>query len=173
MKRRQALKSFISASILPFLPFKQLFAQDECITTNDILGPYFIEGAPNISNIAPTVSEVPRLYITGTVYAKDCVTPIPNALIDVWQANNDGAYEDIDYRGKIYTDEAGNYAFESIQPGKYLNGSYYRPSHIHYKLVYKNNPEFVTQLYFEGDTSIDIDPWASDPSAVDLSLIHI
>ena len=110
---------------------------------------------------------MPRLYITGTVYAKDCVTPIPNALIDVWQANNDGAYEDIDYRGKIYTDEAGNYAFESIQPGKYLNGSYYRPSHIHYKVVYKNNPEFVTQLYFEGDTSIDIDPWASDPSAVD------
>ena len=167
MKRRQALKSFISASILPFLPFKQLFAQDECITTDDILGPYFIEGAPNISNIAPAVSEAPRLYITGTVYANDCVTPVPNALIDVWQANNDGAYEDIDYRGKIYTDDGGNYAFETIQPGKYLNGSYYRPSHIHYKVVYKNNPEFVTQLYFEGDTSIDIDPWASDPSAVD------
>jgi catechol 1,2-dioxygenase len=167
MKRRQALKSFISASILPFLPFRQLFAADECITTDDILGPYFSEGAPNISNIAPAIAEVPRLYITGTVYAKDCVTPIPNALIDVWQANNDGAYEDIDYRGKIYTDEAGNYAFESIQPGKYLNGSTYRPSHIHYKVVYANNPEFVTQLYFEGDTSIDIDPWASNPSAVD------
>ena len=167
MKRRQALKSFISASILPFLPFRQLFAADECITTDDILGPYFSEGAPNISNIAPAIAEVPRLYITGTVYAKDCVTPIPNALIDVWQANNDGAYEDIDYRGKIYTDEAGNYAFESIQPGKYLNGSTYRPSHIHYKVVYANNPVFVTQLYFEGDTSIDIDPWASNPSAVD------
>tara|TARA_B100001059_G_scaffold157772_1_gene157411 strand:- start:11736 stop:12611 length:876 start_codon:yes stop_codon:yes gene_type:complete len=167
MKRRQALKSFITASILPFVPFKQLFAEVECISTSDILGPYFIEGAPNISNIAPAVADVPRLYITGTVYAKDCVTPLSNALIDVWQANNDGSYEDIDYRGKIYTDEAGNYAFESIQPGKYLNGSYYRPSHIHYKVVYKNNPEFVTQLYFEGDTTIDIDPWASDPSAVD------
>ena len=166
MKRRQALKSFISASILPFLPFKQLFAQDECIT-NDILGPYFIEGAPNISNIAPLISKVPRLYITGTVYAKDCITPVPNALIDVWQANNDGEYEDINFRGKIYTDEGGNYAFESIHPGKYLNGSYYRPSHIHYKVVYKNNPDFVTQLYFEGDNSIDIDPWASDPSALD------
>ena len=167
MKRRQAIKSFISASIIPFLPFKHLFAQQECITTNDILGPYFIEGAPNISNIAPPNIKVPRLYITGTVYAKDCITPVPNALIDVWQANNDGEYEDINFRGKIYTDEGGNYAFESIQPGKYLNGSYYRPSHIHYKVVYKNNPDFVTQLYFEGDNSIDIDPWASDPSAVD------
>ena len=167
MKRRQALKSFISASVLPFLPFKNLFPTEECITTNDILGPYFIEGAPNIYNIAPTISEEPRLFITGTIYAKDCVTPIPNAIIDIWQANNNGAYEDISYRGKLFTDEGGNYAFESIQPGKYLNGSYYRPSHIHYKVIYKNNPEFITQLYFEGDSSIDIDPWASDPSAID------
>jgi protocatechuate 3,4-dioxygenase beta subunit len=167
MKRRQAIKSFLGASILPFVPFKQLIAADECLTTDDILGPYFAEGAPNISNIAPITADVPRLLITGTVYANDCVTPIPNALIDVWQANNDGAYEDIDYRGKLYTDEGGNYAFESIQPGKYLNGSYYRPSHIHYKVVYKNNPELVTQLYFEGDSTIDIDPWASDPSAID------
>ena len=71
MKRRQAIKSFISASIIPFLPFKNLFAQEECITSNDILGPYFIEGAPNISNIAPAIGKLPRLYITGTVYAKD------------------------------------------------------------------------------------------------------
>ena len=95
MKRRQALKSFISASVLPFLPFKNLFTTDECITTSDILGPYFIEGAPNIYNIAPAVNEVPRLFITGTIYAKDCVTPIPNAIIDIWQANNNGAYEDL------------------------------------------------------------------------------
>jgi catechol 1,2-dioxygenase len=167
MKRRQALKSFISASLLPFIPFKNLLAKDECVTTDDILGPYFIEGAPNISVIAPEIPDVNRLFITGTVYAKDCVTPVPNALIDVWQANNEGAYEDVDYRGKIYTDEAGNYAFESIQPGKYLNGSYYRPSHIHFKIQYLNNPELVTQLYFEGDTTLDIDPWASDPSAAD------
>lgn len=166
MKRRQALKSFISASILPFLPFKHLFAADECITSNDILGPYFIEGAPNISNIAPVLADIPRLFITGTIYAKDCVTPISNALIDVWQANDDGAYENVDYRGKIYSDESGNYAFESIIPGKYLNGTQYRPSHIHYKVVYKDT-EFVTQLYFEGDTSIDIDPLASLPEAED------
>ena len=164
MKRRQALKTFISASILPFLPFR-ISAKDDCTTTDDILGPYFIEGAPNISTIAPIIDTVSRLFITGTVYAKDCITPIPNALIDIWQANDAGAYEDVDYRGKLYTDEAGNYAFESIQPGKYLNGSYYRPSHIHYKVQYLNNPALVTQLYFEGDTSIDEDPWASAPSA--------
>jgi len=167
MKRREAIKSFISASILPFIPFGKLFASEDCLTTSDILGPYFIEGAPNLTTIAPQIDNIPRLFITGTVYAKDCVTPVPNALIDVWQANDEGAYEDLNYRGKMYTDEAGNYAFESIQPGKYLNGTYYRPSHIHYKVQYLNNPEFITQLYFEGDTSIDEDPWASSPSATD------
>ena len=165
MKRRKAIKSFIGASLLPFLPNNPLWASDECLTTEDILGPYFIDGAPTISTLAPSIDGVNRLFITGTVYANDCQTPIPNALIDVWHANHEGAYEDVNYRGKIYTDEAGNYAFESIQPGKYLNGSYYRPSHIHYKVLYQNNPEFVTQLYFEGDTSIEEDPWASNPSA--------
>ena len=131
-----------------------------------IFRPYFIEGAPNIYNIAPAINEVPRLFITGTIYAKDCVTPIPNAIIDTGKPI-------IMVLMKIYLLEV-NYlltmpklCFESIQPGKYLNGSYYRPSHIHYKVIYKNNPEFITQLYFEGDSSIDIDPWASDPSAID------
>lgn len=165
MKRRKALKTFLSASVLPFLPFKDVLANDECLTSDDILGPYFIEGAPNINIIAPNLANVSRLFITGTVYAKDCVTPIPNALVDVWHANNKGAYEDVSYRGKFYTDETGNYGFESILPGKYLNGTYYRPSHIHYKIVYLNHPELVTQLYFEGDTSIEDDPWASNPSA--------
>ena len=165
MKRRKALKSILSAAILPIVPFKSILSQNECITTSDPKGPFFIDDILPISNIAPSIVGVPRLYITGTVYAKDCVTPIPNALVDVWHANNEGAYEEVNYRGKFYTDEAGNYSFESIQAGKYLNGTQYRPSHIHYRILCENNPEFFTQLYFEGDTTIDIDPWASNPSA--------
>jgi protocatechuate 3,4-dioxygenase beta subunit len=163
--RRKALKSFFGLGILSFIPFRSLANQDDCITTDDILGPFFIEGVPNTNVIAPQIKGTARMFITGTIYAKDCITPIPNALIDVWQANNVGEYEDIDYRGKIYSDENGNYSFETIQPGKYLNGSEYRPSHIHFKVTYLNNPSLITQLYFEGDTSIDNDPWASDVDA--------
>ena len=165
--RRKALKSFFGLGILPFIPYKSLASQEDCITTDDILGPFFSEGAPNIAVIAPVIPGIARMYITGTLYAKDCISPIPNALIDVWQANHDGGYEDVDYRGEIYSDDNGNYSFESILPGKYLNGSNFRPSHIHFKVTYLNNPSLVTQLYFEGDTSIDIDPWASDPDAAD------
>jgi len=81
---------------------------------------------------------------------------------DFW-GNSD--YDDTLYRAKIYTDSNGNYAYQTILPGKYLNGSYYRPSHIHYKASYLETNELTTQLYFEGDTTIDIDPWASDSSA--------
>ncbi|MEC8537661.1 MAG: T9SS type A sorting domain-containing protein, partial [Bacteroidota bacterium] len=41
----------------------------------------------------------------------------------------------------------------------------YRPSHIHLKSSYLNQNEITTQIYFEGDSSIETDPWASNPSA--------
>ena len=35
------------------------------------------------------------LYITGTVYANDCETPLPNAIVDIWHASEAGAYNDV------------------------------------------------------------------------------
>ena len=168
ISRRELIKkTLLGLSILPFLPSRLLAESGDCITTNDIEGPFYIEGIPFINAIAPTGLGLPTFFVTGTVYAKDCITPLSNALVDVWHANDDGGYENVNYRGRIYTDVAGNYAYETIFPGKYLNDSSYRPRHIHYKASYLTNPEMTTQLYFEGDTSIPGDPWASDPVAVD------
>lgn len=166
ISRRDLIKkAFLGLGVLPFLPAKLLADSGDCVTTDDIEGPFYIEGTPFINTIAPSGIGLPVFYVTGTVYAKDCTTPLSNALIDVWHANSEGEYEDINYRGRIYTDIAGNYAYETIFPGKYLNGSSYRPSHIHYKASYLTNPELTTQLYFEGDAFIPDDPWASDPVA--------
>lgn len=168
ISRRELIKkTLLGLGALPFLPSKILADSGDCVTTNDIEGPFYIEGMPFINAIAPTGLGLPTFFVTGTVYAKDCITPLSNALVDVWHANDDGAYENVNYRGRIYTDVAGNYAYETVFPGKYLNGSSYRPSHIHYKASYLTNPELITQLYFEGDTSIPDDPWASDPIAID------
>ena len=56
--------------------------------------------------------------------------------MDFWQADEYGDYDNVgfNFRGKIITDENGNYNLETIIPGKYLNGSQYRPSHIHLKV---------------------------------------
>ena len=176
--RRHFLKTLLNLSALSILPIKLNAFQniEECITTSDIEGPFYIPNSPNISILTPPEINSNLLFITGTVYANDCITPIPLATIDIWHANQgefdtatnsyiNSSYEDQLYRAKIYTDNNGNYAYQTILPGKYLNGNSYRPSHIHYKSSYLEKNELTTQLYFEGDTSIESDPWASSLSA--------
>jgi hypothetical protein len=83
--------------------------------------------------------------------------------LDLWHANDAGAYDNTGFslRRKIVSNSAGFYNFETILPGKYLNGSSYRPSHIHLKVTTPGFSTFTTQLYFEGDTSIAGDAAAS------------
>ncbi|MEM7372114.1 MAG: T9SS type A sorting domain-containing protein [Bacteroidota bacterium] len=139
---------------------------DTCHTSADIEGPFFLPNSPETMQLASAGSAGTPLFITGTVYANDCMSPIQGALVDVWHANDAGGYENQNYRGHVLTDAGGNYAYQTILPGKYLNGAQFRPRHLHYK-VSINEVELTTQIYFEGDTSIPIDPWASDPSADD------
>lgn len=137
---------------------------DDCLTTTDILGPYYRPNSPYKMDMAEgELGE--RLHLSGTVYANDCVTPIAEAVVDVWQANADGAYHDVKFRAKIRTDANGHFEFLSVLPGKYLNGSQYRPRHMHFMVHYKEQTYLTTQIYFKGDSSIGIDPWASDPAA--------
>lgn len=178
--RRFFIKTLFNLGILSLIPFKMNALEyiQDCETTSDIEGPFYTPNSPNISILTPPEITSDFLFITGTVYANDCITPIPNAVVDIWHANkgellSDGeedffgnsTYVDNFYRAKIYTDINGNYAYQTILPGKYLNGGYYRPSHIHYKSSYLNQNELTTQLYFENDTTIAIDPWASNVSA--------
>ena len=53
--------------------------------------------------------------------------------------------------------------------GAYLNGSTFRPAHIHVKIWVKDVEQLTTQLYFEGDPLIDADPWAKQALEVSLS----
>lgn len=128
-------------------------------------GPFYTANPPSITNNKLTATGEPGtpIIITGRVYNLDCTEYIPNAVIDVWHANDAGQYDNTGYnlRGKTVTNSQGFYSFETIQPGKYLNGSSYRPSHIHFKITPPGFPTVTTQLYFEGDTSIAGDAAAS------------
>lgn len=166
--RRDFLKKGVIATLASFIPFK-LKAQNtsDCEpTTSDILGPFFSEGAPETSSIIPEDYDGVRLFLSGKLSSTDCEA-ISNAVIDFWQADENGDYDNVgfNFRGKIITDENGNYNLETIIPGKYLNGSQYRPSHIHLKVLAEGYDELVTQIYFQGDESISADPWAGAPSA--------
>lgn len=138
-------------------------------TTDDILGPYYLAGSPVTMLVAALDEPGTRLFISGTVLSSDCVTPVPGAMIEVWQANDAAQYDtspEFNLRATLYADVNGQYAFETIMPGAYLNGAQYRPKHIHYKVTKPGFPDLITQLYFEGDPYIAADPWASQPDAV-------
>ena len=162
----------LTSLVLP----QRLFARaaepvGDCLpTTDDIQGPFYLAGAPNTTMVADADEPGDRLFISGLVLSNDCMTPIAGALVEVWQANDAAAYSNastMELRGSMTTDENGQYAFESIMPGPYLNGAQFRPRHIHYKVSKPGFPTLVTQLYFEGDEYIAADPWASQADAAE------
>jgi catechol 1,2-dioxygenase len=146
---------------------KKTVLPEDCITTADILGPYYKVGAPLGENIIPVGVKTPPLIIEGKVFSH-CKAQLENAVVEIWNANADGAYDTSNqflFRGKYQTLADGFYRFKTIIPGRYLNGSIYRPSHIHFRITAPGHRELVSQIYFKEDPYIASDPWASDPKA--------
>ena len=164
-----------STVLLPTLVLGQ-----ECdLTTDDIMGPYFVEDAPIRMVIAHPDEPGQRLYISGRILQNDCETPISGAMLEVWQANDAGCYsinldcntgnpgdDDFNLRGKMFSNANGQYAFETILPGNYAN----RPMHIHIKITTPDGEILVSQIYFDSDPLCDTDPWCQDAEERILSL---
>lgn len=128
-------------------------------------GPFYTANAPTMLNnqLADVNEPGMRIIISGQVYNLECSQVIPDTEIDIWHANDEGEYDNLGYnlRGKTITNSQGFYIFESIKPGFYLNGSNYRPSHIHFRITPPGFNTLITQLYFEGDPHIASDAAAS------------
>lgn len=114
-----------------------------------------------------------RIIVTGRVMEEDG-RPVPNTLIEIWQANAAGRYphkrdqhdapQDPDFigAGRCVTSEKGEYRFVSIKPGPYPwpnHHNAWRPSHIHFSLFGQAFvTRLVTQMYFAGDPLLPLDP---------------
>jgi catechol 1,2-dioxygenase len=132
-------------------------------TEDNILGPYFREGAPYRAKITPPLAKGTTLLIRGRVWGFDTKKPLVNAVLDIWQADADGRYDNDDpknppakgvylNRARVLTDETGYYEYETIHPGPYKIGpDAWRPAHIHYLVRKAGYANLVTQLYFQGD----------------------
>lgn len=114
-----------------------------------------------------------RIIVAGRVLDEDG-RPVPNTLVEIWQANAAGRYvhaldqhpapldPNFSGAGRVVTDEAGRYRFLSVKPGPYPwrnHHNAWRPAHIHFSLF---GPSFltrlVTQMYFPGDPFFPYDP---------------
>jgi catechol 1,2-dioxygenase len=141
----------------------------DCDTTDDILGPFYRAGSPVRADLTYEGLAGNRIELKGKVLKADCITPVKNAMVEIWHCNTEGEYDndtsDFRQRAKWVTNEKGDYSFKTILPGKYLNGELYRPAHIHYRVTESNSKELVSQIYFKGDPHISKDPWASQDKA--------
>ncbi len=126
---------------------------------NDLLQNYAQTGDP--------IGE--RIIVHGRVLDENA-RPVPNTLVEIWQANAGGRYRHrkdtyfapIDPNfggcGRTLTDGAGAYAFRTVKPGAYpwrntVND--WRPAHIHISVFGTAFCQrLITQLYFEGDPLI-------------------
>src|SRR6266508_2367454 len=114
-----------------------------------------------------------RIIVHGRVLDED-ERPVPNALVEIWQANSCGRYihvvdqhpAPIDPNfvgaGRTVTDKDGYYKFITVKPGPYPWGNHHnawRPAHIHFSLFgHSFLSRLVTQMYFPGDPLFPFDP---------------
>jgi len=110
-----------------------------------------------------------RIVVFGRVLDENG-KPVPQALIEIWQANAAGRYRhrkdsylaplDPNFGGcgRTLTDESGHYEFRTVKPAPYPwpNGvNDWRPAHIHFSLFgYAFAQRLITQMYFEGDPMV-------------------
>jgi protocatechuate 3,4-dioxygenase beta subunit len=156
----------------PLIPLKQTLSElTGPVYGQESVGPLDHDMTKNAQVNGEPLGE--RIVVTGRVLDEDG-RPLPNTLIEVWQANAAGRYIhrndqhdaplDPNFRGsgRCVTDGEGRYKFYSVKPGAYPWGNHpngWRPNHIHFSLF---GPSFVTrlvtQMYFPGDPLLDLDP---------------
>jgi hydroxyquinol 1,2-dioxygenase len=151
---------------------------DPAATPATVLGPFHIDGSPELGYAADMSEGLPGtpLFISGTVRSLDG-TPVGGAVLDVWQADEDGAYEgqleveEARLRAKYTTREDGSYCVRTIAPKGYaipMDGpvgdlirltdiSYFRPAHVHFLLNVPGYEPLITHLFEAGGKYLDSD----------------
>jgi protocatechuate 3,4-dioxygenase beta subunit len=111
-------------------------------------GPYFTPNSPETNSLYENGMEGTVLTITGYILTADC-KPVAKALLDVWQANSKGEYDNSGFilRGHQYTDDQGRYTVKTIVPGLYPG----RTRHIHVKFQAPNEKIVTSQLFFPNE----------------------
>lgn len=111
-------------------------------------GPFYTPNSPLRQSLLEPGIEGEVLELSGLVLTRTC-KPVANALVDFWQADASGAYDNRGFRlrGHQFTDGKGHYRLRTIIPARYTG----RTAHIHVKVQAANRPVLTTQLYFPGE----------------------
>jgi protocatechuate 3,4-dioxygenase beta subunit len=138
-------EAFAQGALLPPTP---ACTDIDDVTPRQMEGPFYKPRSPERQSLLePGMTGTPIL-LTGYVLSRRC-QPMARALLDIWQADGQGQYDNEGYRcrGHQFTDEAGRYRLETVVPGLYPG----RTRHFHLKVQAPNRPILTTQLYFPGE----------------------
>jgi protocatechuate 3,4-dioxygenase alpha subunit len=138
------------------------------------VGPFFqvLVGEVRGRDVLVTdATEGTRVIIAGTVY-DGAGAIVPDALVEIWQADAHGRYRHpMDRRsgprdgafggfGRVATDDGGRFVFETIKPGR-VPGPEGRPQAPHVLVSLTGRgvlTRYITRLYFEDEPSNADDP---------------
>ena len=150
----------------------------EGATETTVLGPFYVpplQEQPKDSDISGGAKGTP-LHVSGQVVRPDG-TPIADAWVDVWQADDDGYYDvqkpgqEENLRARFRADADGRFSFWSIVPTSYpiptdgpvgkmlqaVGRHPYRPAHVHFMIGKEGFETLVTHLFIDGDAYLASD----------------
>ena len=148
-------------------------------TKSSLLGPFYRQDSPTFELGQSIAENCPgeEIGVYGRVMDSNG-WPIAHASLEVWQPDEKGFYDlqkqdpnEMELRGRFFSDESGRYHFRTIQPCGYkipMDGPIgdlvraqgrhgWRPAHIHFLVGALGHREMITALYMAGDEHIDSD----------------
>lgn len=142
-----------------------LFAQELVQTPTMTIGPFYPDRMPLDldndllrlnDNLTPAIGQIS--WLSGRVLGRNGL-PLRNALVEIWQTDNNGAYihsqspianRDANFQGygHFVTGRTGEYLFRTVKPGLYPG----RTRHVHAQITAASGEKLVTQLFIEGES---------------------
>ena len=156
-------RGFVSS--LPFFITPGLMAEALTLTPKQTEGPFYPDKMPlDTDNDLLIINDSLTPAVGMVAYLNGKVTdfkgnPIRNALVEIWQVDNNGVYlhsrggkrDKLDSNfqgyGKFLTDSKGNYSFRTLKPSPYSG----RTPHIHMAVSAKGQRRLTTQCYVKGE----------------------
>jgi hydroxyquinol 1,2-dioxygenase len=151
-------------------------------TEATVLGPFFVEGAPEVADgadIANGAKGAPAL-VRARVVGLDG-DPVGGATIDVWQSDEEGLYDvqrppgadgvEAQARARLRSGPDGQFTFWSVLPEHYpiphdgpvgalldaLGRHPWRPAHLHFLIDAPGYERLITHVFRSGDPYLDSD----------------
>ncbi len=152
--RRSLLRAALVLPVLPFagpagaqtvpLPPTPSCGPAPSPTAAQTEGPYFRPNAPERRDLVADAPNGRPILIGGFVTDARCM-PLPGAVVEIWQADDRGAYDNAGFRlrGWQRADAEGRWTFATVFPGVYPG----RTPHFHVKVRRPEGRTLTTQLY--------------------------